>query len=144
MAMDKKSVTVHYRDVDDKKHEIKIQKQGDQFIFEEFCTNNFYELLMRTSLFEKIFKTFPHQFVAITREAQELPIEEQPWFFGCITDAEVRHLLKGNSFVEQLTCNLQKNPQRVVILLIEIGLFNLLSLLFATIHNLRLKRNFQF
>lgn len=63
--------------------------------YEDKETNNIYELILRTSLFEKMFGEFPRSFVAITNEALNLPLEEQPWFFGNISDTKVNALATG-------------------------------------------------
>lgn len=86
------------------------------FSYEDISTSNFYELIFKSSLAEKLFGTYPHVYVALTKEALELPIDEQPWFFGEISVNEQRVLEAGTrleylneniySFIQmrQITC----------------------------------------
>lgn len=71
-------------------HEILIKKKTDDtgvtYTFDEVTTSNLYELIVKPSLAEKIFRTYPHMYVAITKEALDLPLDEQPWFVGYLED----------------------------------------------------------
>jgi hypothetical protein len=59
-------------------------------------TDNLYELIVKTKIFETIFGSYSlHHFVAVTKEALNLPLEEQPWFFGNISDTELLALASG-------------------------------------------------
>lgn len=95
--------TIVYRNRDDSEHEISIRCKSDKSLgygYEDFETDNLYELILRTSLFEKIFSTYSHQVVAVTNEALSLPLEDQPWFFGNISEADVLAFASGTDLDE--------------------------------------------
>jgi hypothetical protein len=76
---------------------IQFAKKGNQYQYEGLSTPNLYELFVRTSIFSQILDSFPHQHVAFTEEAMKLPVEQQPWFFGALTDEEVERIVSGKS-----------------------------------------------
>ncbi len=78
--------------------EIDRNSQG-QFTYEGMTTENIYELLVNTSLAEKLLRNFPQQFVAVTDRALNLPYEEQPWFFGGISDEEAANIVLGTFII---------------------------------------------
>jgi hypothetical protein len=63
--------------------------------FEGTETDNLNALIVNTSLHQKIFNTYPHQLVAVTEEVLNMPLEEQPWFFGNISDVEKAAVASG-------------------------------------------------
>jgi hypothetical protein len=83
-----------YRERNGTKHQIEIGRRLDQsgdsishvYSYENMETKNMNELLVRTSLATRIFSSFPHQYIAVTKELLELPYEQQPWFRGIITE----------------------------------------------------------
>lgn len=81
----------------EKSIEISGNAQDGTLAYQGFSTTNYYELICRTSLFEEIFGTFPNQYVAITDTVLKLPLEQQPWFFGNISNDEAEAKLTGNN-----------------------------------------------
>ena len=63
--------------------------------YESFKTENLYRLILQTSLLDKIFGSYLHQFVAVTKESLNLHLEEQPWYFGNITDTQKFAIASG-------------------------------------------------
>jgi len=93
-----------YRERNGSKHDIAIQTKIDQsendfsitYIHDGIATKNIYELLLKTTLAEQMFKSYPQQYIAVTKELLELPYEQQPWFRGMLFDAERKSLTAGN------------------------------------------------
>lgn len=70
-----------------------------EYTYEDLTTTNIYELVVKTSLGTQILRSFPHQFVAVTDHALNLPFEEQPWFFGNISYEEAKNIVSGKHSV---------------------------------------------
>ena len=78
------------------RHEIEIPTRPDVgYTYEGLATKNIYKLIVKTSLGEQFLRSFPHQFVAVTKQSLSLPFEEQPWFFGDISEEEAKSVLCG-------------------------------------------------
>jgi hypothetical protein len=99
--------TLIYRDRDATEHSIQVNKKCedngfDIYSYENMETDNLYELIVKTKIFETIFGSYSlHHFVAVTIEALNLPLEEQPWFFGNISDTELLALASGTFLLGQ-------------------------------------------
>jgi hypothetical protein len=85
---------IYYYDRKRTKHVITITKRDEEFQYEDFKTKNLYELIVRTNIFNQIYSTFPYQHVALTVESFNLPLDQQPWFFGALTKSEIDALCK--------------------------------------------------
>lgn len=92
-SAEKNSYNISYFDSKANLHEITVQNLP--FIYEGVSAANLYELIVKTSLADKFLRTFPHQFVAVTKEALDMPFDEQPWFFGNISQEEAKSILIG-------------------------------------------------
>jgi hypothetical protein len=87
---------ISYYDSKSKRHEIEIPSRPDVgYTYEGLATKNIYKLIVKTSLGEQFLRSFPHQFVAVTKQSLSLPFEEQPWFFGNISEEEAKSVLCG-------------------------------------------------
>jgi len=89
---------ISYYDNKAVRHHFEINIKDGQYTYEGQQTKNIYELLVNTSLGEKFLRSFPHQFVAVTDRALQLPKEEQPWFFGSIDEDEAKNILLGSVY----------------------------------------------
>lgn len=90
-----------YRDRDATQHEISLVTNTNApngpyiYCYEDIATENLNELIVKTSLHQKIFRTYSRQLVAVTDEVLKLPLEEQPWFFGNISDTQIISAASG-------------------------------------------------
>ena len=102
-----------YRERNGTKHQIEIGRRLDQssdsisnvYSYENMETKNMYELLVRTSLATRIFSSYPHQYIAVTKELLELPYEQQPWFRGIITEKGRRAVGTGKELIQNIANN---------------------------------------
>jgi hypothetical protein len=135
-----------YRERNGTKHQIEIGRRLDQsgdsishmYSYENMETKNMYELLVRTSLATRIFSSFPHQYIAVTKELLELPYEQQPWFRGIITEKGRRAVGTGKDLIRNIanydTCqNVTRSSSKVFFRIIQTcfpsGNFNLALIL---------------
>jgi hypothetical protein len=107
---DKSKCVLQYYDHKHKLHEIIIPIEGindyeysaREYVYGDYRSSNIYDMIVSTQIGEEIFRPFPHQLVAITEEALNLPLEEQPWFFGNLKKEAIRKLMDCTFFSSSL------------------------------------------
>ena len=70
-----------------------------EYTYDGITTTNVYELILRTNISEKLFSSYPQQFVAVTKELLDQPYEQHPWFHGLLTDEGRIGLATGTTFI---------------------------------------------
>lgn len=97
-------LTLSYREKNGTVHDIDVASidQSESslpvtYSYDGLSTQNVSELILHTSLRQKIFQGLPHKLIAPTKELLELPYEQQPWFMGMISTAARDAILSGMS-----------------------------------------------
>jgi hypothetical protein len=89
---------IYFREGQKKEKSIQIGCNQGKYQHEGIISENIYEIIVRTSLFNSIFGSSEDDFVAVTEESMKLPFEEQPWFIGAVDKGELKDIAEGEIF----------------------------------------------
>ena len=108
---------IYFREGEKEARSSQITLKDGKYEYGTIISSNIYDIIARSSLYSTIFSG-PDQHVALTEEALKLPLEDQPWFIGAVTEkGDLKDFEKGNPNMLLLRSNfISKLPNAYFIL----------------------------